>query len=71
MSNVSNTILERVLEALPTAGGLSYQDIHARVGMWSLITIKHAVRQLKEKGLVIRGGTHQKPEFRRIGEALK
>lgn len=64
--NVSITIIEKVLKALPTEGGLSYQEIHARVGEWSIITIKHAVRQLKEEGLVIRGGSHQQPAFRRI-----
>ena len=64
---ISHKIVEQILEVLPTsAPGLSFQDVHARIGMWSLNTVKHGIRQLREEGLVIREGSHQHPEFRRI-----
>lgn len=63
---MSDKICEQVLAAIPAvAPGLSYQAIHAKIGMWSIITVKHAVRQLREEGLVVREGSHQQPEFRK------
>lgn len=63
---VSKDIAERVLSVLPTAlPGLTYAEIHKRVDMWAPITIKHAVRQLREEGLIDRWGTENHAMFTR------
>lgn len=57
---------DRVLRALPAAApGLTYQAVHLQIGEWSIISVKHALRQLREEGLVVREGPHNAPEFRR------
>lgn len=64
--NVSHEMTERVLRVLPTAApGLTYQAVHSKNGEWSIISVKHTIRQLREEGLVVREGSHQQPEFRR------
>lgn len=62
--NVSKTIMQQVFDVLPKASpGLSYTDINTQVGAWSPITIKHAVRQLRQEGLVEREGTENSARF--------
>ena len=65
--NVSHKMTDRVLRVLPTkAPGLTYQAVHSKIGEWSVTSVKHAIRQLREEGLVVREGSHQQPEFRRV-----
>jgi hypothetical protein len=64
---VSKDIAEQVLSVLPTAlPGLTYAEIHERVDMWSRITIKHAVRQLREEGLIDRWGNENHAMFTKV-----
>lgn len=64
---VSKDIAARVLSVLPTAlPGLTYAEIHERVDMWSRITIKHAVRQLREEGLIDRWGNENRAMFTKV-----
>lgn len=65
--NVSHEMTDRVLRVLPTAApGLTYQAVHSKIGEWSIISIKHALRQLREEGLVVREGSHNEPQFRKV-----
>lgn len=64
--NVSKEIMSEVLQVIPAASpGLSYDEIHGYLGMWSPITIRHAVRQLKEEGLIEREGNAVSARFYR------
>lgn len=47
------------------AEGMTFQQVHFAVGSWSLISIKHALRELREEGIAIRGGTHERPLWRK------
>lgn len=57
--------VKQVREQLPDVGiGLTYVEVHQRVGCWSIGTIKHALRMLREEGVAERIGTHNVPRFR-------
>jgi len=67
--NTARTIAESVVDVLPTEPpGLSYDQIHTSIGMWSKVTIRHAIRQLIEEGRVHRAGTQSAPLFYRKKE---
>lgn len=58
---------ELVRKALPVIGiGLTYNEVHQRVGVWSVGTIRHALRHLREEGLAVRIGPKQNPRFLRL-----
>lgn len=62
---VSKHAIDQVCEVMKMEDGwMTFQDIHAAVGEWALITIKHCVRNLIEEGAVLRGGSHQEPCFK-------
>lgn len=64
----SDSMLAEVLRALPQAPAeLTPKQIHGRVGQWSYVTIKGALRRLRDSGLVIKGGTEREPVYRRAG----
>lgn len=53
----SPAIMRLVLDVLPTeAPGISHKEIHAKVDVWSPITIKAAVIKLYKDGKVVRTG---------------
>lgn len=62
----SNNVVDRVLQALPTQEpGLSYGEIHERVGMWSKLYIRNTIMKLRKDGRVHRVGPHEAPLFYR------
>ena len=64
--NPIEAVADVVRDALPTqAPGFTYEQIHESIGMWSKVTIRHAVRQLIEEGKVRRAGSHSAPLFYR------
>ena len=59
--------MDQVLDVLPKNGvALSYVGVHDKMGVWSIITVKHALRQLREEGVVVRIGPHNSPKFARV-----
>lgn len=68
MSEISRARMDQIYAVLPADGSpMTREEIQDEVGEWSAITIKHALRQLREEGSVLREGSHEKPTFRRTG----
>ncbi len=58
MSGISPDVEGAVLAALPAAheAGDTPAQIHSRMGIWSLVTVRHALRELVVQGRVARSG---------------
>jgi len=63
---VSPAILDAVEAVLPLAGGLKPKDVHARVGRWAPVTIRHALRQLVAAGRAAYDGRDGRRLYRRV-----
>lgn len=46
--------------------GLTPAQVHARMAEWSLITVRHALRQLVEEGRAAFTGPNQSRLYRRV-----
>lgn len=56
----------QILAALPLAPAeVTAKQIHARVGLWAYVTVKHTLYKLVKSGEVIKGGDFDSPTFRR------
>ena len=55
-----------VLAAMPPDVPLRPKEVHARVGCWSPISIKHALRSLVASGRVVPEGADCNRRYRRI-----
>lgn len=61
----SRSIMDMVLSHLPADGSpMSRDELHASIELWAPVTIKHALRALREEGSVIREGSHEQPIYR-------
>lgn len=66
IANVKSQVMKDALNALPSDGdGLTFQEIHKIIDRWSIISIKHVLRDLRVEGIVIRSGAHNKPRWRK------
>ena len=65
MAQFSPALLDEVAAALPAGEGLRPAEIHARVGRWSPVTIRHALRQLVDDGRATFTGPDCQRRYRR------
>lgn len=64
--------LDEICRAVPVDGsGDRPNEIHRRLGKWSLITVRHAMRLLTAEGRVTFEGPDCQRRYRRIGSALQ
>lgn len=66
MPGISPALLDEVAAALPTGDGLQPAEIHARVGRWSAVTIRHALRQLVDEGRATFTGPDTRRRYCRV-----
>lgn len=64
------SVIEDVFTALPASpGGVSPAQVHAKMGSWSLISVRHALRELCDQGRAIFEGEDGVRRYSRHGEA--
>lgn len=62
---ISEQIMTEVERALD-AGAETPRQIHKRMGRWSVITVRHALRQLVDAGRVTFSGEDSHRRYRRV-----
>jgi len=63
--HVSKTMMDDVERCLSSAFGMAPIVIHERLGMWSPVSVRHALRQLLEEGRVSFTGPNNRRLYRR------
>lgn len=65
-SHVSETLMAEVEAVLPVRFGEPPKRIHAALGKWSIISVRHALRQLVEAGRATYDGPDGARYYRRV-----
>lgn len=66
MTIISKKITDAVYEAMPADGSSVVPiEVHRKMGMWSPITVRHALTQLYEEGRVTFTGSPGHRQYRR------